>query len=133
VPDPGGKVPPFFIIMHEAYLICPSFSNPYMCRCLCDIVCVVQVLDSFNSTVDSQLNPVFQGDIMYEDQFQLVFVATLPALGQAHYLVTTGTEQMVKADVKYINLSAPSRYGCCFFWGGGGGIAFLGGGMRIQT
>lgn len=70
----------------------------------------LQVVNSSNSTVASQLNPVFKNGKILEDQFQLVFVVTLPALGEAHYLVSTGTKQMVKADIQYINHAPPARY-----------------------
>lgn len=70
-----------------------------------------QVRDSSNQSVASQLNPVFNDDsTISNDKFQLVFVASLPALGVAHYLITTGNERTVKAEVQYINLSPPSRY-----------------------
>ena len=69
-----------------------------------------QVTDSSNDTIASQLNPVFNGDAVSRDKFQLVFVVTLPALGAAHYLITTGNYHAVLAELQYINLSPPSRY-----------------------
>jgi len=60
--------------------------------------------------VASQLNPVFTDGSISQDQFQLVFTVTLPALGEAHYLITAGTDKVVKADLQYINLSPPARY-----------------------
>ena len=72
----------------------------------------MQVLDSSNNTVASQLNPVLSGGSIASDRFQLVFVASLPALGVAHYLITTGSEQLVRAELQYINHSPPSRYIC---------------------
>ena len=77
------------------------------------IVHILQVKDSSNNTVISQLNPVFRGDALSKDKFQLVFVATLPALGAAHYLIKTGYQQTVRAEVQYVNLNPPTRYVQC--------------------
>ena len=63
-------------------------------------------------TVGSQLNPVLGKNSISSEKFQLLFVATLPALGVAHYLVTTGSEQMVVAELQYINSIPPPRYIC---------------------
>lgn len=85
------------------------------------MIMLLQVHDSFNKTVNSQLNPVLQdGGVIAKDKFQLAFVATLPALGTAHYLITTGDKHgtAVRAEVQYINHSPPSKYEtntlCCF-------------------
>ena len=75
----------------------------------CGGVSSLQVQDSSNNTVVSQLNPVFRGDSLAKDKFQLIFVASLPALGAAHYLITTGNEQAVRAELQYINFNPPSR------------------------
>ena len=76
--------------------------------CLCG--CIAQVRDSNDNIMTSQLNPVLlDGGQIAGDKFQLVFVATLPALGVAHYLITAGSQQMVKAEVQYINISPPSK------------------------
>lgn len=68
-----------------------------------------QVKDSSNNTVRSQLNPVFKGDTISKDKFQLVFIATLPPLGATHYLITTGNQQAVRAELQFINFNPPSR------------------------
>lgn len=74
------------------------------------LLILTQVRDSSNNTVASQLNPVLQaGGQIADDKFQLVFVATLPALGVAHYLITAGSQQVVRAEVQYINVSPPSK------------------------
>lgn len=63
---------------------------------------VLQVRDSSNVPVPSQLNPVFNK----YSEYQLVFMATLPPLGVAHYFVRVGGDQATKATkavIQYIN------------------------------
>ncbi len=61
----------------------------------------------------SQINPVFKDDQILTDQFELVFQASVPALGIVHYLITVGSEKAVRAVVQCINFNLNSKYEIC--------------------
>jgi len=75
---------------------------------------VVQVTDSKGQPVLCQVNPVLYGESPASDRFLVVFEATLPPLGVAHYKVT-GTSQSskhtVRASIQYINSRPPADRG----------------------
>ena len=81
--------------------------------CVCVYACAyfhflcihIQVKDHRYVTVPCQVNPRFDGDVISSEEFELVFLADIPALGVSHYYLQHGTEGTVKATVQYINIA----------------------------
>lgn len=73
------------------------------------MVVILQVKDSNNVTIPCQLNPILEKNQIMPSTFEAFFIASVPALGIAHYTLMYGTEGSVPAVVQYINHQL-SRY-----------------------
>ena len=71
-----------------------------------------QVLDSNNNSLPCQISPIFGPSNKYiaDLQFNLSFVADIPALGFSHYTVSKGAGSCVRANIQFLNMEPLKRW-----------------------